>query len=48
VAVNVLPLGVEHPLISGAFSYLELPPVHDVPMKDVVALEHLNRHSLSG
>ncbi len=41
VRVRVLALGDSHTLVTGAFSYLEFPPVHDVPMKDIVALEHL-------
>ena len=35
------PLGGEHPTTTGAFSYMQFPQVHDVPLRDIVSVEHL-------
>lgn len=40
VELRVLPLDGGHPLVTGAFAYLRFPAVHDVPMGDIVAVEH--------
>jgi transcriptional regulator with XRE-family HTH domain len=41
VDVRVLPLNGEHPIGTGAFSYMQFPQVHDVPLRDIVSVEHL-------
>jgi transcriptional regulator with XRE-family HTH domain len=41
VDVRVLPLNGEHPMGTGAFSYMQFPQVHDVPLRDIVSVEHL-------
>lgn len=42
VEVRVYPLNGEHPpLATGAFSYMQFPQVHDVPLHDIVSVEHL-------
>jgi transcriptional regulator with XRE-family HTH domain len=41
VDVQVLPLGGDHPTTTGAFSYMQFPQVHDVPLRDIVSVEHL-------
>ena len=41
VDVRVLPLGGDHPTTTGAFSYMQFPQVHDVPLRDIVSVEHL-------
>jgi len=41
VDVQVLPLGGDHPTTMGAFSYMQFPQVHDVPLRDIVSVEHL-------
>lgn len=41
VDIRVLPLGGEHPTTTGAFSYMQFPQVHDVPLRDIVSVEHL-------
>ena len=41
VDVRILRLGGEHPLATGAFSYMQFPQVHDVPLRDIVSVEHL-------
>jgi transcriptional regulator with XRE-family HTH domain len=33
--------GDDPPLPTGAFAYMQFPPVHDVPMNDIVSVEHL-------
>jgi transcriptional regulator with XRE-family HTH domain len=40
IEVRVLPLDGEH-LVAGAFSHMQFPQVHDVPLHDLVYLEHL-------
>jgi transcriptional regulator with XRE-family HTH domain len=40
IEVRVLPLGGEH-LVAGGFSHMQFPQVHDVPLHDLVYLEHL-------
>jgi transcriptional regulator with XRE-family HTH domain len=39
--VRILPLGGYHLLGVGAFMYMTFPPIHDVPVPDLVAFEHL-------
>jgi transcriptional regulator with XRE-family HTH domain len=41
VTLQVLPLAGRHPIGTGAFSYLHFDPVHDVPLGDMVEVEHL-------
>jgi transcriptional regulator with XRE-family HTH domain len=41
VTLRVLPLAGTHPIGTGAFSYLQFDPVHDVPLADMVEVEHL-------
>lgn len=41
VDIRILPLGGEHPTTTGAFSYMQFPQVHDVPLRDIVSVEHL-------
>jgi len=41
VELRVYPLGGEHPpMPTGAFSYMQFPQVHDVPLHDIVSVEH--------
>lgn len=42
VEIRIYPLNGEHPsLATGAFSYMQFPQVHDVPLHDIVSVEHL-------
>ena len=41
VTLQILPLEGTHPIGTGAFSYLQFDPVHDVPLGDMVEVEHL-------
>jgi transcriptional regulator with XRE-family HTH domain len=42
VEVRIYPLNGERPsLATGAFSYMQFPQVHDVPLHDIVSVEHL-------
>ncbi len=41
VDLRVLELGGNHPIGTGAFYYLEFPQVHEVPMNDIVTVDHL-------
>jgi transcriptional regulator with XRE-family HTH domain len=42
VEVRIYPMNGEHPpLATGAFSYMQFPQVHDVPLHDIVSIEHL-------
>ena len=41
VDIRMLPLGGEHPTTPAAFSYMQFPQVHDVPLRDIVSIEHL-------
>lgn len=42
VEIRVHPLASDTPpLTAGAFSYMQFPQVHDVPMNDIVSVEHL-------
>jgi len=42
VEVRIYPLNGERPpLATGAFSYMQFPQVHDVPLHDIVSIEHL-------
>lgn len=42
VAVRIYPLSGDHPLlVTGAFTYMQFPQVHDVPLDDIVSVEHL-------
>ena len=40
IEVRVLPLDGEH-MVAGGFSHMQFPQVHDVPLRDLVYLEHL-------
>lgn len=39
--VRVLPLDINQVLTIGGFAYMTFPPIHDVPVPDLVAVEHL-------
>jgi transcriptional regulator with XRE-family HTH domain len=41
VVVRILSLNAEYPMATGAFAYMKFPPVHDVPLADIVVVEHL-------
>jgi transcriptional regulator with XRE-family HTH domain len=41
VQVRVLPLSNDHPVTTGAFSYMQFTQVHDVPLHDLVTVEHI-------
>lgn len=41
VNLRVLPLEDAHTIVTGAFSYLHFDPVHDVPLGNMVEVEHL-------
>jgi transcriptional regulator with XRE-family HTH domain len=42
VEVRIYPLSGDHPpLATGAFSYMQFPQVHDVPLHDIVSVEYL-------
>jgi transcriptional regulator with XRE-family HTH domain len=41
LTLQVLPLAGTHPIGTGAFSYLHFDPVQDVPLGDMVEVEHL-------
>ena len=42
VEVRIYPLNGDHPpLATGAFSYMQFPQVHDVPLHDIVSVEYL-------
>jgi transcriptional regulator with XRE-family HTH domain len=41
VNLRVLPLDDAHAIVTGAFSYLHFDPVHDVPLGNMVEVEHL-------
>jgi transcriptional regulator with XRE-family HTH domain len=41
VQVQVLPLSSEHPVTTGAFIYMQFAQVHDVPLHDLVTVEHI-------
>lgn len=43
VAVRIYPLSGDYPLLAtGAFTYMQFPPAHDVPLHDIVSVEHLD------
>ena len=41
IRVRVLPLNSKHPVVTGAFTYVKFPQLHDVPLSDIVTFEHL-------
>ena len=41
VSVRILPLGGEHPVVTGAFTYIKFPRLHEVTLPDVASFEHL-------
>lgn len=41
VSVRILPLGGEHPVLTGAFTYIKFPRLHEAPLPDVATYEHL-------
>jgi transcriptional regulator with XRE-family HTH domain len=41
IRVRVLPLKNDPPVTTGAFTYVKFPHLHDVPLSDIVAFEHL-------
>ena len=48
VEVRIYPLDWDYPpLPTGAFSYMQFPQVHDVPLHDIVSVEHLEGPTIS-
>ena len=42
VEVRIYPLGGDYPLLATTgFSYMQFPQVHEVPLHDIVSVEHL-------
>jgi transcriptional regulator with XRE-family HTH domain len=41
ITVQVLPLENDHPVTTGAFTYVKFPQLHDVPLNDIATFEHL-------
>jgi transcriptional regulator with XRE-family HTH domain len=41
IRVQVLPLNRNHSMTAGAFTYVRFPQLHDVPLNDIVTIEHL-------
>jgi transcriptional regulator with XRE-family HTH domain len=41
VSVRILPMDGEHPVLTGAFTYIRFPRLHKIPMSDVATFEHL-------
>jgi len=41
VSIRILPLGGEHPVVTGAFTYIKFPRLHEVSLSDVATFEHL-------
>ncbi len=41
IRVRILPLKSDHPVATGAFTYVKFPQLHDVPLDDIVTFEHL-------
>jgi hypothetical protein len=41
IRVRVLPLKSNPPVVTGAFTYVKFPQLHDVPLNDIVTFEHL-------
>ena len=41
IRVRVLPLKTDPPVVTGAFTYVKFPQLHDVPLSDIVTFEHL-------
>jgi transcriptional regulator with XRE-family HTH domain len=44
VDLRVLPLDGDHPTGTGAFNYFRFAQVHEVPLHDIVTVEHLTGH----
>jgi len=41
ISVRILPLKSDHPVTTGAFTYVKFPQIHEVPLDDIVTFEHL-------
>jgi hypothetical protein len=41
VQIQVLPFSAQHPVTTGAFIYMQFTQVHDVPLHDLVTVEHV-------
>ncbi len=41
IEVRILPLTAGHPIGAGPFNYLRFRQIHDVPLNDIVSLEHV-------
>jgi transcriptional regulator with XRE-family HTH domain len=41
VSVRILPLNGNHPVLTGAFTYIKFPLIHEVSLHDVATFEHL-------
>jgi transcriptional regulator with XRE-family HTH domain len=41
VRVRILPLEGSHPVLTGAFTYIRFPRIHEVPLPDIATFEHL-------
>lgn len=44
VTLHILPLDGIHPITTGAFYYMKFAQVHEVPMHDIVTIEHMLRN----
>jgi transcriptional regulator with XRE-family HTH domain len=44
VTLHILPLDGAHPVTTGAFYYMKFAQVHEVPMHDLVTIEHMLRN----
>lgn len=41
IRVQILPLNGRHPVVTGAFTYIKFPQLHDVPLNEVVTYEYM-------
>lgn len=41
VSMRILPLTGNHPVLTGAFTYIRFPRIHEVPLTDIATFEHL-------
>jgi transcriptional regulator with XRE-family HTH domain len=41
IEIRVLPLGGDHSIATGSFTYMQFAQEHDVPLHDIVTVEHL-------
>ena len=41
VSMRILPLEGSHLVLTGAFTYIRFPRIHEVPLRDIATFEHL-------